>query len=377
MRLLLLTAIILVFPAFMRSAMVEATAVTRVVKHVKIYHQPDRFAGWPANDGIWAWGNEILVGFVVGHHKDKQGHTIDVEKPKIHLFARSLDGGESWSLEDAYASGLKGREADSTDPERPYVPAADCPGGINFRHPDFAMTVRRLNNNQGPSIFYYSYDRGRSWEGPYKLPNMGTPGIAARTDYIIDGKQECMLFLTAAKQNGDEGRPFCARTIDGGKSWNFVAYIAPEPVGFSIMPASLRLSGEEILVVTRERERGKGGWLASYLSRDDGLNWKELGHPVDGIGGNSNPPALIQLKDGRLCLAYGVRVEPFGISAKVSRDEGRTWGDPIVLRDDGGTLDLGYCRSTQRPDGKVVTIYYFNDPATGKERHISATIWSP
>ena len=35
-------------------------------QHVMVYHQPGRFGGWPANHGIWSWGNEILVGFSAG-----------------------------------------------------------------------------------------------------------------------------------------------------------------------------------------------------------------------------------------------------------------------------------------------------------------------
>ena len=34
------------------------------------------------------------------------------------------------------------------------------------------------------------------------------------------------------------------------------------------------------------------------------------------------------------------------------RQRGRTWGDEIVLRNEGGCWDLGYTRSVQRPDGQ-------------------------
>ena len=37
--------------------------------------------------------------------------------------------------------------------------------------------------------------------------------------------------------------------------------------------------------------------------------------------------------------------------------------------------DLGYVRSVQRPDGKIVTVYYFWDRKTGPERYLAATIW--
>jgi len=41
-----------------------------VVRNVIVYKQQDRFAGWPANNGIWSWGNEIVVGFILGYHKE-------------------------------------------------------------------------------------------------------------------------------------------------------------------------------------------------------------------------------------------------------------------------------------------------------------------
>ena len=63
-------------------------------------------------------------------------------------------------------------------------------------------------------------------------------------------------------------------------------------------------------------------------------------------------------------------------SARLSNDKGKTWGPEIILRQDGGTTDLGYPGSVQRSDGKVVTVYYFNGPAH-PERTIEATIWDP
>jgi hypothetical protein len=85
---------------------------------------------------------------------------------------------------------------------------------------------------------------------------------------------------------------------------------------------------------------------------------------------------MIRLRDGRLCVAYGYRSGILGIRAKLSSDEGRSWGTEIVLRDDGRTWDLGYPRMRQRSDGKIVTIYYFTTEEN-PEQHIAATIWEP
>lgn len=85
---------------------------------------------------------------------------------------------------------------------------------------------------------------------------------------------------------------------------------------------------------------------------------------------------MLKLKDGRLAITYGYRSDPYGIRARLSGDDGQTWGREIILRDDGGCWDLGYPRTVQRPDGKLVTVYYFNDHED-QERYIAATIWDP
>ncbi len=77
-----------------------------------------------------------------------------------------------------------------------------------------------------------------------------------------------------------------------------------------------------------------------------------------------------------MCITYGVRAKPFGMRAKLSSDGGQTWGDEIVLRNDGGGRDIGYPRSVQRPDGRVVTVYYWCDDPS-QTRYIVATIWDP
>jgi len=40
---------------------------------------------------------------------------------------------------------------------------------------------------------------------------------------------------------------------------------------------------------------------------------------------------------------------------KLSKDNGKNWGEEIALRTDGGTWDLGYPRMVVRPDGKVLS----------------------
>src|SRR5258708_21769921 len=78
-----------------------------IVQHVKVYAEPGRFGGWPANHGLWCWGDEILVGFSAGYFKDNgpERHAIDHDKAEEHLLARSLDGGKTWSIENPAEKG--------------------------------------------------------------------------------------------------------------------------------------------------------------------------------------------------------------------------------------------------------------------------------
>ena len=153
------------------------------------------------------------------------------------------------------------------------------------------------------------------------------------------------------------------------------------------MPSTVRISEKELFLTSRVRhetadwneltlkEREKSRYIDSWVSHNNGNSWEYVGKPVDELG-EGNPPALVRLRDGRLCLTYGFRAEPFSICAKLSSDNGKTWSKPFVLRNDGAGRDIGYVRSVQRPDGKVVTVYYFQDNEQ-PERYIGCTIWNP
>jgi hypothetical protein len=348
-------------------------AEPRSAKHLIVFQEDGRFGGWPANHGAWSWGREMLVGFEVGHfRKTEQGHAIDYTRPAEHVLARSRDGGETWKIERP--EGLRpppGEKVAGVPTQQDGRQLSDCPGGIDFTNPNFVFTARMTSIHAGQSRFYHSADRGKTWSGPFRLPDFGQKGIAARTDYLINGKHDMMLFLTAAKSNGREGRVICVRTTDGGKSWAMVSFVTPEPEGndYAIMPSSVRPDPSTILTAVRYRK-----FIDLFRSTDDAKTWVNFGRPAPETGGN--PPSLVKLTDGRLVLTYGYRLAPYGIRARVSGDLGKTWGEEIMLRNDGGSWDLGYPRTMQRPDGKLVTVYYFNT-ASGAERFIGASIWEP
>lgn len=364
------------------------------MKHVVVHCEMGRFGGWPANYGIWSWGDEIVLGFTYGYmDTDGSFHARDRSKPFVNMQARSLDGGESWDVVPmpCKTPGNRGLSADEhmlPDMGLRVEEAMDgehapthFPGGLDLTQPDFALMCAKTGLARGvQSFWYYSTDRCVSWQGPYWLPMWGQTGIAARTDYFVDDSHTCTLFLTANKKDGHEGRVFCARTTDGGRVFGFRSWLSEEPEGFQIMPASLRLDEKRILAAVRCCGRQPfveaQHWVDVYLSEDDGLTWTHIAQPVPASGMGGNPPTLTHLDDGRIVLVYGYRAEPYGIRALISSDDGATWSEEIVLRDDGGSHDIGYPRTTKRADGSLVTAYYYADTQDG-ERYIGATIWKP
>lgn len=353
------------------------------IEHGVVFSEKGKFGGWPANNGVWVWGNEVLVGFVEADYKETKGlHTYNPVTAK-HKYARSKDGGNSWSIEDAYEHGQTAWAHDNNVSEDKALPPAQLTKSIdNFTNPNFAITFQRHNNHNGPTHFYFSNNRGIDWQGAYILPDLGTDGIASRTDYIIDGEKEMSVFLTIAKSNKKEGRVALARTVDGGVNWEIVSWIDPEHEGFDIMPSSLRLSSSKLLTVIRSRTSDDVDFLKSYLSVDNGETWEKLKDPVSDTGKGGSPPALLKLKDGRLALAYIYRSN-YGsrVNIRFSSDDGLNWGDEIVLRDgDGANRDAGYPRMVEREDGKLVLIYYWNNVnKKGVEpyRYIASTVFHP
>ena len=70
------------------------------------------------------------------------------------------------------------------------------------------------------------------------------------------------------------------------------------------------------------------------------------------------------------------------LTFRAARARGATWSAEMVLRDDGGSEDLGYPHTVLRADGSLVTAYYFNIGGeridqNGGPRYIAATIWQP
>jgi len=378
-------------------------------KHKVIYYQKDRFAGWPANNGAFIFNtDEIVTGFIEGKYELKDGHNIG---ENYHSWlARSKDGGETWSTFDP-----KGFVGDFGD--EPTLLKLNT--SMDFKKPKFLMRMVGTSYhgaNDPRSHFFYSYNAGKTWKGPFgfgditnfpELKKYELNELTPRTDYIIEGKHECTLFMSARLKGIDfSDRLFCIKTNDGGKTFDFLGWLV-QPYDSSkndttkvklfkneernpyatqcraVMSNSIKLSNGKYFSVVRRKFEVKGGsdrnWIDAYLSDTKGKTWKFQSKVANTGLKNGNPAATVLTDDGRICVVYGCRIDGT-IEVVYSNDEGESWTKPQLIMDgfwseDMELNDLGYPRLLKRADGKLIAIYYFST----KEQlhHLRATIWQP
>ncbi len=359
------------------------------VEHVVVAIQPGKFLGWPANNGVWQWDDEILVGFTQGDFVIRESHNIAGRENS--LLARSLDGGQTWKMFDPAGylddGNQKFQGKNKTSLKRP----------IDFTHPGIAIRVfgNGYHGNADPEGgFFYSYDRGQHWQGPFsftnltKKPEMRGMTFTARTDYLIQDQSTCLFFVTASSSSNALTRIACIQTKNGGQTFEFVSWVTQSSkAAREVMSQTVQLSEHEFLLTSRKIFAGSGNkhTIEIHRSTDSCRTWQHVGC-LKVMKTHSNPPALIKLHDGRLCCAYGDR-HVAEIRAKYSHDSGKTWGPEFVIRDDfhtmpddpdsnSGLQDMGYVRLAQRTDGKLVAIYYWAT-AEHPQQHIAASIWKP
>lgn len=349
-----------------------------VDRHVIVYDEPGRYAGWPANGGFWMWGDTMAVAFECGWFKDRpdwmDGHARDMERSNEDIVARSIDGGLTWTH------------------KKPDILSSDAgirhiPNGMDFNNPGFAFKC------QGER-FYYTYDRGENWFGPYRLKVTGLDGVAdnmeSHTCYIINEKNNGYFFFGVEPEDAED-RFYCTSTKDGGKTFEFLSWISPSPAEAPkferwAVYSAVEVSENHLIAALRrkiDRERGKIqrlNWIDVYESKDAGNTWSFLSKAADtdvvNSDFNGNPPSLIKLRDGRLALTYGFRGRPTALCAKLSDDNGLSWSKPVILRRGSRNWDFGYSRSLQKDNGKVITVYYWATP-NHRNQYIAATIWDP
>ncbi|MFA5189215.1 MAG: sialidase family protein [Verrucomicrobiia bacterium] len=194
-----------------------------------------------------------------------------------------------------------------------------------------------------------STDGGKSWST--RLPTIvNSPHGPIQ---LRDGR---LLYVGKQLWTDDKKVGVCEST-DDGQTWHWLADI-PTRKGDAVVKGYHELHAVEvndgtIIAQIRNHNKANSDWTLQTESKDGGKTWSEP-HPICyGL-----PSHLLKLRNGHLLMTYGHRRAPFGNQARVSADNGKTWGEAMIISGDGLGGDLGYPSTVELADGSLLTVWY-------------------
>ena len=369
------------------------------MRHGTVHRREDAFCGWPFYCGLWRVENgDLVVGFKIietgyGSDTDVSHSRLTYRQGDLYLI-RSSHNGETWDAGDL----THVHRLDLTAEEILAAGARDyrAEGPLDFASADTLImsgAVPAFLKKDSQAWLRASTDGGRTWRRHILLPMGGLPALSGCGSSMVRSDGANLIGLAMTTEGGWANRPLVYASRDG-TDWRFLAFIAPEHDGSNastrdgdfifgaigrFYPRLVELQDGRILAAVRyQRDARDVIWTEIYRSDDGGLTWAFLSRVNDW----GAPGDLVQMADGRVVCVYGYRVDPPGIRARVSTECGETWGRELILRDDGGSWDLGYPRVIEHAPGRLLTVYYMNraDDAVqmnGGVRHIAQTIFNP
>ncbi|MCY4409795.1 MAG: sialidase family protein [Caldilineaceae bacterium] len=361
------------------------------VEHTLVDYARDRYAGHPRQGGIFDFGGgEIAVIYnrapSAYRHRNDVRHGYDGYHGRAQIIlARSFDYGATW---DRANDVVIFDESASVEARRAYVRQLEVYPGlerdwIDLTAPETAIFFGRTNAGEGyqPALLCYalrSPDRGRTWEEvPTPVQPPAGHGMVHKDGHPLvqmpDGTQ-----LAAMSVGLPTGGVELYGSDDNGLSWEPLARICDDPTGDGrpTYAGLLRLPSGRLQCYTLNIDGLRDAIQMNY-SDDGGYSWsrpepivrwgrspwakraRERRGTMWEAGKYYRSPWPMQLADGRILVLFGRRKPPHGIGLIVSDDEGETWSDEQILRDDSPIRDLGYPVATEVEPGRIFTAYYF------------------
>ena len=317
------------------------------------YVAVDNVCAWP-NLTLLENGNLTATIFNQPHHGQGEG---DVES------WISLDGGRIWEL-GGVAAARKSKSnrmnvAAGVTHDGSVVVLAGGWGGAAFRERILVPLVCR------------SSDGGRTWRQtseitlPPRVQNIIPFGDVVRGpgNLLVASVYSWLL----PQSNPSSSTAFVLFSRDNGWTWGESVVIGEDDYNET---ALVRLKSNRWLAVSRT---AGDGHLELFISEDEGQSWHSAGSLTPP---SHHPGHLLELKDGRIVLTYGIRESNHrGIGYRVSSDEGRTWGPPSHLIHLEKTNDGGYPATVQLEDEILVTAYYSSGIPQHRRYHMGVVRW--
>ena len=363
-----------------------AEAPVKKVRDFVLYEDPTYYAAFPSV--VRRADGELIVAFRrapsrVALGEEKNSH-VDPNSYLVQM--RSRDGGATWSKEPEllYAHALGG----SQDPCLLQLRDGSllCASyGWGFMEPAGVKKLAPPVFEIRPGVVFLggylvrSLDGGRTWSGPIYPPSIaaegrlgphGKPLPAYNRGALWEAKDGRILWVVAANTAGTPRTTSNHLLVseDKGSTWRYAAPVAADTkVTFNEASVYETPKGD---IVAFLRTANFDDQAVIARSTDGGKTFQ----PWQGMGWKGHPLQALRLPDQRVLLVYGYRHKPYGIRARVLDAECTDFATApeVVLRDDGGSTDLGYPWAVNLDGKRALVVYYFNK-ANGP-RQIAGTV---
>ena len=383
-------------------------ASVRDVTHSRVCGGPDTYCGHPYQDGMFDFGGGEIA--VLHKHAPCDyaslgsiGHAECHSRAKI-VMQRSLDGGETWQP----GHRVLWDESAPLEERMAFLRSTGSRAEIDLSRSDSAIFFARtrlhdeMSESNMQTFAIRSSDRGHTWEEhPIVVPPLHVTDPSSpmsRRPLYKDGVPLIKLddgYLVTIFYPEGENAPMLLGTGDDGLTWDYLSMGPHDTSGFGRVeyPAVLKASDGRLILFTTNNQGSRN--CLQVAESVDGYSWSEY-RPIVRVGASpwlSRPvvpqspyqlpggvmyrsPWPMLLRDGRIVVIFARRKAPNGIGLIVSEDDGRTWSDEVILRNDAPSSDLGYPVATELPDRRIFTAYYFNDELGGEfggPRYIAGT----
>jgi sialidase-1 len=234
----------------------------------------------------------------------------------------------------------------------------------------------------GGAIFLGGYlvrssDDGKNWSEVVYPPHIppeinnnayGIPVPAYNRGALCEGGDGRIFWVVAAHDSINRTSNHLIISEDKGLTWKYSSQVAADPkISFNEasvyetpkgdLVAFLRTAGfDDQACIARSGDGGK------TFSKWESMKFR--GHPLNAL----------RLPDNRVLLTYGYRHEPYGIRCRILNAECTDFATApeIILREDGGSTDIGYTWPVMLSGNQILVTYYFNK--RNGTRHIAGTI---
>ena len=254
-----------------------------------------------------------------------------------------------------------------------------------FVRPDGVKEIKRpVFEGQSGVVFLGGYvlrstDGAKSWQGPYYPPHiapeinhnaLGVPLPAYNRGALFEGKDGRIFWVVAASDSNQPKKTSNHLLIseDKGLTWKYSCPVATDD-NASFNEASIYETPKGDLVAFL-RSANLDDQACIARSADGGKTFQ----PWQKMGFQGHPLHALRLPDNRVLLTYGYRHNPYGIRARILNAECTDFATApeIILRDDGGTTDIGYPWAVMLDKRRILVTYYFS--VNGGPQHIAGTL---